>query len=67
MRTDPIFGLAVPKSCPHVPDQVLDPRSTWSDPKAYDEKARTLAGLFHKNFQQFEGVDERIRAAGPKA
>jgi phosphoenolpyruvate carboxykinase (ATP) len=33
---DPIFGLAVPRSCPDVPSELLFPRATWSDPAAYD-------------------------------
>ncbi|UCG16081.1 MAG: phosphoenolpyruvate carboxykinase (ATP) [Phycisphaerales bacterium] len=64
-RTDSRFGLAVPTSCPDVPAGVLDPRSTWSDPDAYDDKARALAGLFVENFKQFPAVDEKVRAAGP--
>ena len=65
-RTDPVFGLAVPKSCPDVPSEVLDPKSTWKDSKAYDDKARHLAGLFHENFKQFTEVDDKVRAAGPQ-
>ena len=36
---DPIFGFEVPTTCPGVPDEVLDPRATWADGTAYDEKA----------------------------
>ncbi len=67
MRTDPVFGLDVPKSCPEVPAEVLDPKSTWKDPKAYDKKAQHLAGLFRDNFKNFPQVEEKVRAAGPKA
>jgi phosphoenolpyruvate carboxykinase (ATP) len=64
---DPIFGLQVPTSCPGVPAEVLRPRNTWSDPDAYDAKARELAGRFHANFEQFaaESSDE-IKNAGPR-
>lgn len=51
--TDPIFGLAIPTSCPGVPSEILNPRNTWSDAEAYDAKARELAGLFEENFQKF--------------
>ena len=50
-----------------MPGEVLKPHNTWKDGKAYDEKAKHLAGLFHKNFEQFANdVTEEIRAAGPR-
>lgn len=65
--TDPLFGLEVPTSCPHVPDAVLIPRNTWNDENAYDEQARKLAKLFKKNFKQFKaGSSKAIINAGPK-
>lgn len=67
-EADPIFGLHIPQSCPDVPAEVLKPRNTWKNPAAYDEKAKHLAGLFHKNFEQFvNDVNDEIRAAGPRA
>jgi len=49
-----------------VPDVVLDPRRTWTDPSAYDAQAARLAGLFRKNFEQFaERVHAAVREAGP--
>jgi phosphoenolpyruvate carboxykinase (ATP) len=64
-RTDPIFGFEVPVEVPGVDSTLLDPRSTWSDPEAYDEKARYLATRFKENFQKF-GADENIVQAGPR-
>jgi phosphoenolpyruvate carboxykinase (ATP) len=55
MRIDPVFGFEVPKSLPGVDPKLLDPRSTWSDPKAYDEQAKDLARKFINNFKQYEG------------
>lgn len=64
-EADPLFGLRVPVSCPDVPSEVLQPRNTWRDKQAYDEKAQHLAGLFRKNFEQFaDGVSEEVKAAG---
>jgi len=63
---DPVFGLAVPQTCPEVPAEVLSPRSTWPNPSAYDAKANHLAGLFTENFTKFERVSGRIADAGPK-
>ncbi|MGE5189993.1 MAG: phosphoenolpyruvate carboxykinase (ATP) [Gemmatimonadota bacterium] len=64
-REDPLFGLRVPRSCPEVPPEVLDPRSTWTDRSAYDEAARRLAGMFAANFAQYAGqVEPQVVAAG---
>ncbi|MCG3120433.1 MAG: Phosphoenolpyruvate carboxykinase (ATP) [bacterium] len=66
-EADPIFGLNIPTSCPDVPNEVLKPRQTWKDGNAYDEKAKHLAGLFNKNFEQFENeVTPEVRTAGPR-
>ncbi|MDQ3778574.1 MAG: phosphoenolpyruvate carboxykinase (ATP), partial [Actinomycetota bacterium] len=61
-------GFEVPVSVPGVVSSLLDPRSTWSDPDAYDRKARELARLFRDNFQQFAAeAGEAVAAAGPTA
>ena len=63
---DPIFGLAVPTSCPNVPDEILIPKQTWDDPAGYDSQAEKLAQLFLENFKQFEaGSSPAIIKAGP--
>jgi phosphoenolpyruvate carboxykinase (ATP) len=63
-RPDRNFGLQVPETCPEVPGEVLDPRSTWSDKAAYDAAAHELTRRFEGNFKQFEGcVDDTVRAA----
>ncbi|RAL21867.1 phosphoenolpyruvate carboxykinase (ATP) [Thermoflavimicrobium daqui] len=64
--TDPIFGLHIPVTCPEVPSDILNPRNTWTNQDAYDQKAQELAQLFHKNFSKFSGVSEAIQMAGPK-
>jgi phosphoenolpyruvate carboxykinase (ATP) len=65
-ETHPVFGFAVPTTCPGVPAEVLNPRTTWSDPTAYDAKAADLAHLFRENFTHFD-VPTKIAAAGPIA
>ena len=54
VRKEPNFGLLVPEGCPEVPVEVLDPRRTWSDKRAYDETARELTRRFEANFAEFE-------------
>jgi phosphoenolpyruvate carboxykinase (ATP) len=49
-----------------VPSEVLQPANSWSDPDAYQGKARELAQAFAKNFEQCAAVvREDVRAAGP--
>jgi phosphoenolpyruvate carboxykinase (ATP) len=40
------FGFAMPRTCPGVPEEVLDPRNTWDDKAAYDAKAAELRAMF---------------------
>jgi len=65
-RTDPVFGFDVPLAVPGVEAKLLDPRSTWRDPDAYDRKATELAGMFVANFAGFDAPAD-IAAAGPRA
>lgn len=63
----PVFGISFPKECPGVPEDILNPRNTWTDKNAYDEKAKYLAGLFIKNFDKYaSGAGSEVLAAGPK-
>ncbi len=67
-RRDPNFGFEVPVSLPGVDDALLDPRSTWADPEAYDAQAQKLLRMFEKNFERFEaGVAEDVKAAALRA
>ncbi|MCB9532541.1 MAG: phosphoenolpyruvate carboxykinase (ATP) [Myxococcales bacterium] len=64
---DPVFGVAVPTSCPGVPAEILQPRQAWADGAAYDATATKLAGLFQKNFAKYaDAASPEIIAAGPK-
>ncbi len=66
--TEPVFGLAVPTACPGVPSDLLNARSTWLKPTAYDAKAIHLAKLFQANFAQYADQATRdVQAAGPKS
>jgi phosphoenolpyruvate carboxykinase (ATP) len=67
-RRDPIFNIDVPVSCPGVPEEILEPRATWTDKAAYDTQARRLARMFAENFDAFAGdVTAAVRSAGPRS
>ena len=62
-----VFGVAQPRSCPGVPTEVLSPKTTWNNDKAYYETAFKLSNAFRKNFEQFEAdASEEIRRGGPQ-
>lgn len=66
-RKDKLFGFDVPKSCPEVPEDVLDPSSSWENEKEYWKKYDALAARFIENFKLFEaGVTDEVKNAGPK-
>jgi len=49
----PLFGLAMPTSCPGVPTEILNPMNTWQDKNAYEQTANSLAEAFVSNFKQY--------------
>ena len=62
----PVFGMLIPKKCPGVPSQILDPRNTWKDKNDYDKKAKELARKFVENFKKFaHHAGKEILAAAP--
>src|SRR5512139_3133451 len=64
---DPIFGFEVPEHCPGVPDEVLEPASSWSDKKEYERRYKDLAMRFKQNFGKFESqTPEEVIEAGPR-
>ena len=65
-RTDPHFGLAVPREVPGVEPHILDPIRTWRKKQEFAETAGRLVQMFRDNFRKFEDdADENVRAAGP--
>jgi len=64
-----LFHLQVPQTCPGVPDPaMLNPRNTWSDPQAYDARARKLAEEFYANFTRSyrgKGIAPAVAAECP--
>tara|TARA_R110000868_G_scaffold92734_1_gene257178 strand:- start:8026 stop:9651 length:1626 start_codon:yes stop_codon:yes gene_type:complete len=65
-REDQNFGFMVPLAVDGVDSGILDPRSTWADPAAYDKQAARLVSMFIENFKTFEShVAPYVRAAAP--
>ena len=64
---DERFGFTVPVECEGVPNEILQPRDTWTDKTRYDNVANLLAQMFIENFEQYEeGCSEEVLAASPK-
>lgn len=61
-ETHPLFNLRMPKSCPGVPCEILDPRQTWDDPEAYDLQAQKLLDMFRENFAKKGFAELGIKA-----
>jgi phosphoenolpyruvate carboxykinase (ATP) len=59
--------LQIPRACPGLPPELLDPRATWPDPAAYDAQARRLAAMFTENFSALEAdVPDDVKRAGAR-
>lgn len=65
---DPIFNVYIPKTCPNVPADILNPRNVWSDSAEYEKAAKSLAVKFSENFSaKYPDMPANIANAGPKA
>ena len=64
----PFFDFEVPTALPGVDPAILDPRDTYADASAWEEKAKDLAARFIKNFGKYTGNEagKALVAAGPQ-
>lgn len=62
----PVFNVMIPKECPNVPSNLLNPKNTWEDKKEYDKAAKKLTLSFEENFKKFKNVSDVIKNAGPR-
>ncbi|MFP3861027.1 MAG: phosphoenolpyruvate carboxykinase (ATP), partial [Bacteroidales bacterium] len=65
---DELFHLDIPVKCPGVPDEILFPRNTWEDKKAYDKQAAKLAKEFKNAFEKAYGkknIKDSVRKQCP--
>ncbi len=50
---DPVFGFQVPRRCPGVPENILDPASSWTSRDEYLKRYQSLAARFSDNFKKY--------------
>jgi phosphoenolpyruvate carboxykinase (ATP) len=65
---DPVFHIVVPRICPNVPSEILNPRNTWDDKDAFDLRAHKLAADFCAHFDNAysdKGIDPNVIAQCP--
>ncbi|KAK2781319.1 Protein kinase C-like 1 [Onygenales sp. PD_12] len=60
-----VFNLYVPKSCPGVPSELLNPKKSWTASTPFENEVNKLAGLFNENFTKYssEATPEVLAAA----
>lgn len=57
----------MPRSCPEVPSNILNPKQSWQDKQSYDAQLKKLALAFKKNIDSFGfEIDKSIIDAGPQ-
>jgi phosphoenolpyruvate carboxykinase (ATP) len=65
---DPLFHILVPRTCPDVPKEMLNPRNTWEDKDAFDRRAKKLAADFSAHFDKAygtKGIDPQVMSQCP--
>lgn len=65
---DRLFHINIPTSCPDVPKELLFPKNTWKDKKAFDKRAHQLASDFSQQFDRAYGnknISAEIRRECP--
>ncbi|KAL8767092.1 MAG: hypothetical protein Q9209_006319 [Squamulea sp. 1 TL-2023] len=65
-ETYDIFNLHVPKSCLGVPDELLNPKKSWTGAADFKEEVTKLGGLFVQNFKKYsDEATQDVIKAGP--
>ncbi|MDR0907770.1 MAG: phosphoenolpyruvate carboxykinase (ATP) [Rikenellaceae bacterium] len=64
----PVLNLTVPTKLANVSEGILDPRQTYANASEWEEKARSLAAKYIKNFEQYTDTEhgKSLIPAGPK-
>jgi len=65
-ETYDVFNLNVPKTCPNVPDELLNPKKSWTGTADFGEEVTKLGKLFNENFEKYSSeATEEVIKAGP--
>jgi phosphoenolpyruvate carboxykinase (ATP) len=65
-ETYDVFNLKVPKKCTGVPDDLLNPRNSWSGTASLQDEVEKLGRLFMENFKKYEDeATKEVIQAGP--
>ncbi|OAX76872.1 phosphoenolpyruvate carboxykinase [ATP] [Emergomyces africanus] len=61
-----VFNLYVPKSCPGVPSELLNPKTSWTASTPFESEVSKLAVLFNENFKKYsDEATKDVLAAAP--
>ena len=52
---DKTFHFHIPRTCPGVPSEILQPRNTWKDRDAFEQRSRKLAAEFSAHYDRVYG------------
>lgn len=66
-ETFPTFNLHVPKTCPGVPSEILNPTNAWTEgASSFNTEVKSLASKFTANFLKYaDQATSEVKAAGP--
>jgi len=65
---DEFFKVWIPKSCPEVPENILNPKNSWNDKEAFKKRAEKLARDFKNHFDKAYGnknIDPKVAEQCP--
>ncbi|WP_185871040.1 phosphoenolpyruvate carboxykinase (ATP) [Blattabacterium cuenoti] len=63
---DPIFRFKIPKFCPGVSSNILNPRNIWKCKEMYKKKVRTLINKFNDHFSIYKkNISSDILSGAP--
>lgn len=61
------FNLPVPTTCKGVPDELLNPKKSWTGAADFKEEVTKLGKLFVENFKKYQDeATEDVVRAGPE-